>query len=141
MSMILEYPFKIFILIVVVLVIISIMWQFRDKITSICLFPPCEDETECNVQPVIQDKESFTEEELDYYCNLCWIKNGAGTCNQNSVCYIFNLEDDINPGDWEDVHEIDYNGDSFLCVIKCEDETSSFYVQYQSLGKIIEITC
>lgn len=136
MTMALEYPFKLFILIVVVLVIISIMWQFRDKIMGICLFPPCNGDEECNVQPVITSESEFTEEILNKYCSMCWLKNGEGNCKGDSICYVLNLEEDFNPDiPWDILRDYDY------CFVTCENETSSLYVQYQSLDKIIEIAC
>jgi len=136
MAMVLEYPFKIFILIVVVLVIISIMWQFRDRIMNMCLFPPC-DEEECDVQPVIATESNFTKQVLDKYCNLCWMKNGAGACVGDSVCYILNLENDFDPNvPWNMLKEYDY------CIINCNNIVTSLYVQYHSEGEgYIEIAC
>lgn len=136
MTMVLEYPFKVFILIVVVLVIISIMWQFRDKIMNICLFPPCNGEEECNVQPVITTESEFTKEVLDKYCSLCWIKNGAGKCRGDSICYVLNLNESFIPDNWNLIKEHEY------CIVTCENETSSLFVQYYSEGEgYIEIAC
>jgi len=134
MAMVLEYPFKIFILIVVVIVIISIMWQFRDRIIKICLFPPCEKDVECNIQPIIATESEFSEVILDKYCSLCWMKNLEGECKGNSICYILNLQDDFEPGDWNS--EYDY------CIVSCDEEAPSLYVQYDSEGEgFIEIAC
>jgi len=137
MSLVLEYPFRIFILIVVILVLIGIMWQFRDQIMNICLFPPCNGEEECNIQPVISEESRFTKEVLDKYCNLCWIKNGGGTCEGDSVCYILNLEENFDPSiPWNLMKEYDY------CIVTCENIVSSLYVQYRSEGEgYIEIVC
>lgn len=133
MSMVLEYPFKLFILIVVVIVIIGIMLQFRDKIINICLFPPCNGEKECNVQSDIATESEFTEVVLDKYCSLCWIKNGEGKCKGDSVCYILNLEEDFDPDDWTSEYE--------YCIVTCDKDTPSLLVQYLAMEEIIEITC
>jgi len=132
MTMALEYPFKLFILIVVIIVIISIMWQFRDWITGICLFPPCEEE--CNVQPEMATESEFTKEILDKYCSLCWMKNGGGECKGNSICYTLNLEDKkFEPGDWSSEYK--------YCLVACEKESSSLFVQYLAMEELILITC
>ena len=136
MSMVLEYPFRIFILIVVVIIIIGIMWQFRDRIMEICLFPPC-DEEECNIQPVISDENRFTEEVLDKYCSQCWIKNGEGKCKGDSVCDVLNLGEEFDfdspTAPWLNKHD--------YCIVTCKDVTSTVYVQYLSLERMIEIAC
>ena len=131
MSMVLEYPFKVFILIVVVIVVMSIMIQFRDKIMSMCFFPPCNGEEECNVEPVILKELEFTEEVFDKYCNLCWIKNGEGRCKESSICYVLNLDKDFEPDDLESEH----------CIVTCNKDSSSLFVQYQSIEKKIFIEC
>lgn len=139
MTMVLEYPFKIFILIVVVLVIISIMWQFRDKIMEICFFPPCDGGKECNVQTVISKETEFTVDELNKYCNLCWEKNGAGNCIEDSVCYVLDLEEDFNHKiPWNSLPTKKYN----YCFVTCNNTVSSLYVEYHSEGNgYIEISC
>ena len=130
--MVLEYPFKLFILIVVVIVIISIMYQFRDWIIGRCWFPPCEEE--CNIQPVKATESGFTEVVLDKYCSLCWIKNGEGKCRGDSICYVLDVDFDADvDGSLES--EYDY------CIITCDKDTSSLFVQYQYLEKMIEIAC
>ena len=143
MTMVLEYPFKLFILIVVVIVIVGIMYQFRDWIMDICLFPPCNGGEKCNVQPVISTESEFSKGVLDKYCRSCWIKNGGGTCIGNSDCYLLNLEDeDFDPDDWKLVYKFNEGEGSFSCFITCENKASSLYVKYQSEGEgFIEIAC
>jgi len=130
----LEYVFKMFILIVVVLIIITMMWQFRDKIVDVCLFPPCDKQGGCNVQPIISEEERFSIMVLDKYCNLCWMKNGGGKCKDDSSCYVLNLKNDFIPGTWPSTHD--------YCIVTCENAASSLYVQYRSEGNgYIEIAC
>lgn len=131
MSLVLEYPIKLFLLLVAVLVIIGIMWHFRDQITEICLIPPCEDEIECGEKTIPSHEASFTQDIIDKYCRLCWNKNRGGECSKDHLCYAVSTDSSSIPPD----PSFEY------CKNSCGNNVKTIFVEYKSLEKIVEITC
>jgi hypothetical protein len=132
MSMVLEYPMKILIFMAVVVVIIGIMFHFRDKIMKICLFPPCEEEIKCDVKPVVATENVVDKNIIEKYCKMCWGKNRNGECKEDSLCYVVNIPVS-NPAN------IDIGVD--YCEITCNKDVTSFFVQYNFLDKKVYIAC
>lgn len=89
-EMALELIFKVFILVVAVVVIIGIILNLKHLATLIklpCFFPPCEEEKKCETQLV---SEQINENTLKKYCNLCWQKTGEVNLKQSCLCYVIN---------------------------------------------------
>ncbi|MCX6821168.1 MAG: hypothetical protein NTW30_00145 [Candidatus Aenigmarchaeota archaeon] len=133
MSMILEYPVNIFILTVVVIVVIGIMFHFRDQIMNICLFPPCEEDTKCDVKTAVVT-ETVNKDVLENYCKMCLAKNRNGDCKQDALCYVVNVKNvpSFNPSSVGPLNN---------CSIDCSKNVTSFFVQYNFLDKNITIEC
>jgi hypothetical protein len=133
MAMVLEYPMNIIILTVVVLVVIGIMFSFRDRITNICIFPPCEEEIICDVKPAVVTETAVTQDIIDKYCKMCLGKNRDWECKEDSLCYVVNIQSAFNPfGITPSMND---------CEVKCNRAVTSFFVQYNFLDKKIYITC
>ena len=135
MSMVLEYPAKMVLYIVVIIILIGIMWNFRSNIANLCLFPPCE-KPQCETKTYVQDESSLTKEVAEKYCNLCWEKNQRGECNQDWVCYGVNLETEVNPSSLALG-----NGVEQFCNIKCNENTKTVFFEYDSIRQKVDITC
>lgn len=130
MAMELEYPMNIIILTVVVLVIIGIMFGFRDRIMKFCIFPPCNEEIICDVKPIVTTENDINQAMIENYCTMCLAKNRNGECKEDALCYIVNIPmtnpNSINPSN---------------CKITCDKDVTSFFVNYKFLDKNITITC
>lgn len=135
MSMILEYPVNIFILTVVVIVVIGIMFHFRDQIMTICLFPPCEEDTKCDVKIAAVTETNVNSVVLEKYCKMCWYKNRKGECKVDSICYAVNIPN-------SDLTGITLGSEvSGYCNRVCSRSVTSFFVEYSFIDKKISITC
>lgn len=132
MPLVLEYPFRLFLYIIVILVLIGIMWRFREKVFGICLFPPCDVEKECEVNTTITTESYFDADILEKYCKLCWEKNRKGECKQDALCYIINVDIPQEP---DPVFSLEY------CSVSCSKDVTSVFVQYKSLTNETIITC
>ncbi len=134
--MVLEYPMKMILYFVVVMVLIGIMWTFRDNISRICIFPPCN-ENKCEIKiDKPSNENSLTADIVGKYCNLCWGKSEEGQCPENGLCYAVSLETDVNPSSillQNDVKE--------YCNIECNKNTKTVFFQYDSLIRKVKITC
>ncbi|MDI6825838.1 MAG: hypothetical protein QMD36_01425 [Candidatus Aenigmarchaeota archaeon] len=135
MTMVLEYPMNILILTVVVLVIIGIMFHFREQIMNICLFPPCEEEIRCNIKPAVVTESVVDINVIEKYCKMCWGKNRNGECGEDALCYVVNIPSS-NPSSIALSPEV-----SRYCSITCSRDVTSFFVQYNFLDKKIYVAC
>jgi hypothetical protein len=135
MPMVLEYPMNIVILTVVVIVIIGIMFTFRDKILKICLFPPCQEDIKCDVKSAVVTEAAGDKLTIEKYCNLCWGKNRNGECKEDALCYVVNAQTPDPSGITLSQEVRDY------CKIRCLRDVTSFFVEYNFLKKEITIEC
>jgi hypothetical protein len=137
-EMVLEYPFKIALFIAVILILVGIMWTFRDQIMRICLFPPCEESTEeCDMKTSVSNENDFSRDILTKYCQLCWERNKRGQCKKDSLCYVVNVDNPSNPFLYLPLSiEV-----SQYCSVTCSRLATSVYVQYDFLNKKITIAC
>lgn len=128
----LEYPFKIFLYIVILLVVISFVIHFKDEILSylnLCQFLPqgCQ-QAVCSTDEV---KESVVDEaKLIKYCDDCWRKTGEGNYNEDCLCSIVKGNFSPIPG---------FKHDN--CELKCDKETSSIILNYNHYLKTVYIEC
>jgi len=135
MPMELEYPMNIIILSVVVLVIIGIMFTFRDRIMKICLFPPCQEDVKCDIKSTVVTAAAGDQNTIEKYCTMCWVKNRYGECKEDALCYVVNAQTP-NPIGITLKPEI-----AKYCKITCSRDVTSFFVQYNFLKKEITIAC
>jgi len=131
MALVLEYPMKLFILIVVIFVVIGIMIQYKQKIMNLDLFNK-NDEKKCEVETTVTSEPNLNNAVLEKYCNLCYLKNEQGKCKEDALCYVINTNL-VNPS------TISINKD--YCSITCNKEVTSVYVQYKWLTGTVEISC
>lgn len=132
----LEYPFKVILYLIVVLILIGIMTTFRNKITNLCLFPPCEKEEKCDVKPQQSNENILDSNVLEKYCSLCWEKNKRGECGESSVCNVVLLSNEANPSQ----HTINPSVSQY-CSVTCSRDVTYFIVQYDRINKKILIAC
>lgn len=131
MAMVLEYPMKIFILIVVVLVVVGIMIKYKDKIMELSFFDNDEEE-KCEVKTEVVSEATLSTAILEKYCDLCYLKNEQGECKDDALCYVINTNL-INPS------TITITKD--YCSITCNREVTSVNVQYKWFTGTVEIAC
>jgi len=132
MSMVLEYPMKMFILLAVVLVVIGIIISYRSKIMEFSFFED-EQENKCDIETVVSSEQALTSDNLQKYCSMCYMKNDNGECMDDTVCYVVNIDNTINPST--------ISLSSNYCSIKCNKDVTSVYVQYKGLTGTVEIAC
>ena len=135
MSMVLEYPAKMILYIVVITVLIGIMLTFRGTITNFCLVPPCNEQT-CNTKTYVENENALTRDVAEKYCNLCWSKSQGGVCSERWVCYGVNLDLEVRPSFIElsnDVKE--------FCNIECDEKTKTVFFEYDHISGKVRITC
>jgi len=130
--MVLEYPMKILLYIVVVLVIIGIIFTFRNQILEIKLFP--NNNKDCDVESIVATEDFFNQNIMDKYCRLCWNKNNMGECKQNAVCYFLSTTFVVEQ------HASLEPSDDF-CELDCYRDATALFVSYDSFHKKITITC
>lgn len=137
MTLVLEYPVTLLLYTVVILVLISIMWHFREQIFDICLFPPCNGgEEDCDVKPVVTTETELTQDVVDKYCKMCWSRNKEGECDEDVLCYIINVTfNTTEHSSLKPSPELKY------CDINCQRNATSLWVQYYSLDLTVNITC
>lgn len=134
MSIVLEYPMKMIILLVVVFVVVGIILSYRSQIMNTCLTPPCDgEENLCEVETIVSSEQILDSASLQKYCNMCYMKNDNGNCMDNSLCYVVNIDNMIDPSTIILTSE--------YCSIKCEKAVTSVYVQYIGLTGTVEIAC
>lgn len=130
--MILEYPFKMFLYLVVILVVIGLVLTFRDQIINalnLCQYIPqgCPKQEEC---PTTQAKEMIIDEAvLRKYCNLCWERVGKGEYKKDCLCFV--VSGKYTPIKFEHAN----------CELGCDEEVTSVLFVYDGLLKKIYIKC
>jgi hypothetical protein len=130
MSLELEYPVNLLILTVVVVVIIGIIWNFRDQIMNIHLFPD-QEKVECDSKTVVSHEIKLDLNAINKYCQLCWDKNKRGECGEDNLCYVVNINSSSVPT----------NPSETYCKNLCTNSAKTIFVQYNYLKENIEITC
>jgi len=130
-QMVLEYPFKIFIYIVVVLVVISLIITFRNQILTslnLCQFTPqgCQQQ-ECST--IEAAETTINEAVLRKYCNFCWDKTGKIDYKKDCLCYV--VRGSYSP--------IGFTYEN--CELECDKEATSLLFAYDALLKKIYIKC
>jgi hypothetical protein len=128
----LEFVFKMFLYIVVIMVVVGLIVFFRDSIISalnLCQYLPsgCPQKEECST--VQATEAQITASILDKYCNLCWSKTGAKDYQKDCLCYIVKGSFSSFP----------YSNQN--CELKCSNQATSLIFTYSSLFKKIIIEC
>ncbi len=140
----LETVFKFLLYLIVVLILVAIMVQFKDKILNLCLLPSsCEKENrieKCGITPTTSTESTVTKEVLEKYCNLCWEKNKRGECKEMSMCYVISLEKASNPTTVAKKTPLSSEV-SKRCSILCSRDATSLFVQYDWINENITIGC
>jgi len=131
--LVLEYPAKLMIVIAVVVILIGILWQFRERIVKICLFPPCEKEEVCYGKTSFVNEMEINEGILEKYCKLCWERNGEGECKEDTLCYVLNLSLSSVPSNFP----VDLN----YCSIECSRNVTTLFFEYKWIEKKVKIKC
>jgi hypothetical protein len=133
-EMALETVFRFFLYVVVVLVVIGLIVNFRDQIVQslgLCNYLPsgCPQQ-ECITQ---QPSESVIDANvLNKYCKFCWDKTGEKDYKKDCLCYVIKGE----------YASVDQTVLPEYCKLKCENPTAtSVLVVYDSLLKTINIEC
>jgi len=132
-GMALEFVFQMFLYIVVIMVVIGIIIQFRGTILSalnLCDYVPggCPQKEECTA--IHATETSITESVLRKYCDMCWSKTGAKEYSKNCICYI--VSGSFSPDSYE-LNE--------YCKIECDKEVTSVILTYDYLLKKVSIEC
>jgi hypothetical protein len=132
-QMVLEEIFKFLIYIVVAVVVIIMVVNFRHEIAkalNLCelfhLF--CPKEGKC--ENIVVEENSIDNSILKKYCNLCWDKTGDKSFEKNCLCYI--VKGQFNPVS---------NNLPTYCNLKCARQASSILFYYDSKLKMINIEC
>jgi hypothetical protein len=131
-QVVLEYPFQMFLYIVVILVVISLIITFRTQILTylkLCDYLPqgCQSQQECST---FQTKETTIDTSvLTKYCNLCWDKTGKIDYGKDCLCYIVS-------GSYSPITFTNKN-----CELKCDKQATAVFFAYDNLLKEISIKC
>jgi hypothetical protein len=131
-QMVLEYPFNIFIYIVVILVVIGLIANFRNQILTslnLCQFTPqgCQQQEECST---IESTETAVNEAiLNKYCNFCWEKTGKIDYKKDCLCYV--VSGSFSPFTF--THE--------NCELKCNKSATAVMFTYDARLKKVYIKC
>ncbi|MEM5879557.1 MAG: hypothetical protein QXU74_03640 [Candidatus Aenigmatarchaeota archaeon] len=129
----LEFVFKMFLYIVVILVVISLIIHFKDEILSslhLCDYLPggCPSKQECST---IQASEAIlTESVIEKYCSFCWQKTGLKDYAKDCICYV--VSGTFSPAQFTL---------SDHCSLKCNKEATSLIFSYNHLLKKVFIEC
>jgi len=128
----LEFVFKMFLYVVVVMVVISLIVFFRNSIISalnLCQYLPftCPQKEECSTLQVTENQ--ITANILDKYCSLCWLKTGEKDYKKDCLCYV--VKGSFSPFSYSNQN----------CELKCSNEATSLIFTYNSLFKKIIIEC
>jgi hypothetical protein len=127
----LEFVFKMFLYIVVIIVVIGLIVFFRNSIIStlnLCQYLPsgC---LEKKCETIQATEGQITSSILDKYCNLCWSKTGAKDLREDCLCYV--VKGDFLPFPYSNQN----------CELKCSKQATSLIFAYNSLLKKITIEC
>ena len=128
----LEFVFKMFIYVVVILVVISLITVFRKDILTalnLCkLFPQaCQEAGECKTSEVSQSV--IDSSVLKIYCDFCWDKTGSKKYGENCLCFILK-------GSYSPVEFANQN-----CLLDCDKQASAVLFQYDYLLGKVFIKC
>ena len=131
-AMELEYPFKVFLYIVVIVVVIGLVITLKDKIYSninFCYYLPqfCRQNGECST--VQATREVISEATLKEYCNSCWDKTGKKDYKESCMCYI--VTGNYSPISFE----------SENCELKCSKSSGFLTFTYDKYLKKVFIDC
>ncbi len=127
--MVLEYPFKMLLYLVVIVVVIGIILFFRKEIMSglnFCWIGGCHPEP-CKTVRV--NEASIDTSVLDKYCNLCWQKTGKIGLKEDCLCYV--VSGSFTPFAYTSEH----------CVLKCNSNSQFVTFTYSHLFNQIFIEC
>lgn len=132
-QMALEEVFKIVIFVVVALIVIGLVINFRDQIVQglkLCDWSPssCAKQEECSTNQA--DEINIDDSVLNRYCDSCWSKSGKVDLDQDCLCYI--VKGTFTP--------LITNLPSY-CQLTCNKNTTSILVYYDSVLKIVSIGC
>lgn len=131
-AMELEYPFQMFLYIVVILVVISLIVTFRTQILTylkLCDYLPqgCQSQLECSTS---QTKVTTIDANvLTKYCNLCWDKTGGIKYEKDCLCYI--VSGNYSPTAFSNKN----------CKLDCNKQATSVIITYDWLLQKIDIKC
>lgn len=128
----LEYVFKMFLYIVVILVVISLIVTFRKQILTylkLCDFLPqgCQQQIDCATYQVTE--KTIDANTLRKYCSLCWDKTGQKDYRKDCLCYIVS-------GSYSPVEFANQN-----CELKCDKTVTSVFFAYDNLLEKVYIKC
>ncbi|MEM5853190.1 MAG: hypothetical protein QW228_02315 [Candidatus Aenigmatarchaeota archaeon] len=131
-GMALEYVFKMFLYVVVVIVVISLIIHFREEISSslkLCeyLSIGCGEE-KCETIQASEDR--LEEKVIKKYCDLCWRKTGSKDYGKDCFCYIVSGSFFVN----------NYNLPEY-CEMECRKDATSLIFIYNSLMKKVFVQC
>lgn len=127
----LEYVFKMFLYLVVVLVVLGLIINFRNQIIealNLCQYVPgCKREEKC--ETILVKEVMVNENILNKYCNFCWGKTGLKDYKENCLCYV--VKGSFSP--------FAFNNPD--CELKCTSDSDILFFKYDSLFKKIFIEC
>jgi hypothetical protein len=136
MSLALEYIFRVFLYVAVILLLIGMFWHFMQNVLHVCLIG-CEDgdQNKCDFQTEASTETYFGEEQIEKYCQLCWEGNKKGECRDNKLCYAVNSEYGVNTN-------ANVTGSIDYCEFSCSNPGShSVFVQYDYGRQKVMIEC
>ena len=126
--MALEYPFKVLLYLVVIIVVIGIVLVFRKEISNInfCWIWGCQQKA---CETVRVSESTIDRQVLDKYCELCWGKTGAADLKEDCLCYV--VSGSFTPFAYTSQH----------CDLKCNSDSQFLTFSYSHLPKKILIEC
>jgi len=128
-DMVLEYPFKMFLYMVVFLVVVGLILTLSRTHIDFCKFTPqgCENEERCATHE--STETVITEAILRKYCDSCWAKTGKIDYKEDCLCYVVT-------GDYSPI-SFTYSN----CELNCIKNATAIKFSYDSLLKKIQIKC
>lgn len=129
MELALESLFRLFIYVVAALVILFIIFNFRqvaERVQLPCFW--CKKEVKC--ETVVVEEQEVTEGVLKKYCELCWHRTAALELREDCLCYAIKAREESLPSL---KHE--------RCELRCGYGSFTFLVQYKWLDKKVIIEC
>jgi len=130
-EIVLEYPFKIFLYLVVAIVVIGLVVGFRNQILqffNLCQFIPqgCQRER-CSVR--LTKEADISKDLLEKYCRLCWDETGKNDYKEDCLCFVVSGK----------FHPIEFSQEN--CELICNKDSTSIQFIYYHLLKKIYIKC
>ena len=127
----LEFVFKMFIYVVVILVVISLITVFRKEILNslnLCqIFPQGCQSGECKTSEV--SEAIIDSNALKKYCDSCWGKTGSKKYGENCLCFI--LKGNFTPLTFS----------SQNCLLDCSKQATAVLINYDYLLGKVFIKC